>query len=122
GKPQLFQIPQGATRLFLGIPDAVGFNGSPGGYGDNSGAFTLSVKVLVANVSAPSLANVQTTGANFNFSFLTTSDQNYTIEVATNLLMGGWNYYTNVTGDGNIFHFAAPINQAGTQFFRVESP
>ena len=122
GKPQLFQIPQGATRLFLGIPDAGGFNGSPGGYSDNSGVFTLSVKVLVANVSAPTLANVQTVGTNFSFSFLTTSGQSYTVEVATNLLMGGWNYYTNVTGNGNIFQLAAPIHQAGTQFFRVESP
>ena len=122
GNPQLFQIPQGATRLFLGIPDASGFNGSPGGYSDNSGAFTLSVKVLVANVSAPAVANVQILGTNFNFAFLTTSGQSYTVEVATNLLTGGWNYYTNVTGDGNIFQLVAPIHQAGTQFFRVDSP
>ncbi len=61
-------------------------------------------------------------GTNFNFAFLTTSGQSYTVEVATNLLMGGWNYYTNVTGDGNIFQLAVPINQAGTQFFRVDSP
>ncbi len=45
GAAQQFVVPAGATRLFLGIPDAPAFNGGPGGYGDNFGSFTASFVV-----------------------------------------------------------------------------
>ena len=35
--------PVGADRLYLGLPDASGFNGAAGFYGDNSGSFAVSV-------------------------------------------------------------------------------
>jgi hypothetical protein len=43
-------VPTGATKLYLGIPDALGFNGSPGYYDDNTGGF----QVNVAGVPEPS--------------------------------------------------------------------
>jgi hypothetical protein len=43
-RPQHFEIPAGATHLYLGIADAWGFRGSPGYYDDNTGAFNLTVR------------------------------------------------------------------------------
>ena len=39
---QTFYVPTGATALYLGISDAGGYNGGPGYYGDNYGAFTVN--------------------------------------------------------------------------------
>jgi len=40
-----FIAPVGATRLFLGIPDGFGFNGPPGAYDDNDGAYQISIGI-----------------------------------------------------------------------------
>ena len=48
GAVQQFNVPAGATRLFLGCADACSFNGSPSCYGDNSGVFNVSLEVLPA--------------------------------------------------------------------------
>jgi uncharacterized repeat protein (TIGR03803 family) len=48
GSLQQFVIPTGATRLFLGIADAISWNGAPGYYGDNSGSFTASFQISLA--------------------------------------------------------------------------
>lgn len=42
---QEFIAPTGATRLFLGIPDGFGFNGPPGAYDDNDGAYRIRLGV-----------------------------------------------------------------------------
>ena len=44
-QPQQFVAPSGATRLFLGIPDGFGFNGPPGAYDDNDGAYRIRIGV-----------------------------------------------------------------------------
>jgi hypothetical protein len=36
-------VPTGATTLYLGLPDALGFNNPPGYYNDNTGSFTVSI-------------------------------------------------------------------------------
>lgn len=41
---QRFWIPEGATRLYLGLADAGYFTGAPGAYADNDGAFTADVQ------------------------------------------------------------------------------
>ena len=122
GTAQLFQIPEGATRLFLGIPDAGGFNGPPGGYGDNSGSFAVTVNVLVAEIPSVTLTNILASGTNLSFSFPTILAQSYTIETSTNIWAANWTYYTNTIGDGRVFKLSVPINQVGAQFFRVECP
>ncbi len=48
GTAQQFNVPEGATHLYLGIADADGLNGPPGFYADNSGYFTVT-----ANLSVP---------------------------------------------------------------------
>jgi hypothetical protein len=37
------RVPTGATSLYLGIADALGFNGPVGWYNDNTGSFTVTV-------------------------------------------------------------------------------
>lgn len=51
---QEFMIPEGATRLYLGLADAGYFTGDPGAYADNEGAFSADVRFNV--VPAPGAA------------------------------------------------------------------
>lgn len=119
GAVQQFFVPQGATRLFLGITDAGGFGGAPGGYGDNSGDFTASVNVLVPY---PQIISLQLEGATFGFSFRTISGQSYTIQQATDVTSGNWSYCTNFTGDGLVDQITVPANSSQAMFFRVREP
>jgi len=48
-----FVAPVGATRLFLGIPDGFGFNGPPGAYDDNDGAYRIVIGVNSVPVPEP---------------------------------------------------------------------
>ncbi len=41
---QQFNVPAGATRLYLGLADAGWFTGDPGTYADNAGAFEADVR------------------------------------------------------------------------------
>jgi len=50
---QTFNIPAGATRLFLGMPDCFNASGPPGYYGDNSG----SLSVTVSQVPEPGMGS-----------------------------------------------------------------
>jgi hypothetical protein len=45
GKPIVFAVPDGATRLFLGIADGFSFHGAPSYYGDNAGKFVATFTV-----------------------------------------------------------------------------
>lgn len=45
GSVQQFNVPAGATRLFLGIADAPNYQGDPGAYGDNVGLFSATFSV-----------------------------------------------------------------------------
>jgi hypothetical protein len=38
-------VPVGATELYLGLPDSLGFGQQPGYYNDNTGAFTVDIAV-----------------------------------------------------------------------------
>jgi hypothetical protein len=42
GTTQVFYVPTGATKLYLGLADACGYNGGPSCYGDNLGSFTVT--------------------------------------------------------------------------------
>jgi hypothetical protein len=42
GSVQTFVVPTGATELYLGISDALGYNGAPGTYSDNAGMFDVA--------------------------------------------------------------------------------
>lgn len=53
GAGKTFTAPTGATRLFLGIADGFGFNGAPGAYEDNDGAFQVAVRTSDTTESVP---------------------------------------------------------------------
>ncbi len=46
GVVQRFNVPAGATRLFLGFVDAVGFHGLPGSYDDNTGSIDATANLI----------------------------------------------------------------------------
>jgi hypothetical protein len=43
GSSDTVVVPIGATSLYLGLPDALGFDNPPGYYNDNTGSFTVNV-------------------------------------------------------------------------------
>lgn len=43
GAQQRFQIPDGATDLYLGYADGYSFQGAPGAYGDNTGGLSVAL-------------------------------------------------------------------------------
>jgi hypothetical protein len=45
-------VPEGATRLFLGFADGYLYQGAPGWYGNNSGELTVTVAVQTGAASA----------------------------------------------------------------------
>jgi hypothetical protein len=57
GLAQQFFVPTGATILVLGIVDAGGYNGVPGAYFDNHGAFAVDVHAPAANGGVPEPAS-----------------------------------------------------------------
>jgi PEP-CTERM motif len=50
GTTQVFNVPGGATQLYLGISDACGYNGDPSCYSDNSGTFTVTANATGGSV------------------------------------------------------------------------
>jgi hypothetical protein len=60
GTAQTFIAPPGATRLFLGIPDGVDFEGPAGAYDDNTGSFDVTVRST--EVPEPTIASVAVVG------------------------------------------------------------
>lgn len=118
GAVQQFIVPTGATRLFLGISDAPGFDGSPGAYGDNSGTFTASFQIASAGLN---LLPPQASGTNFILSFQSLSSQAYQVESTTNLAGGNWITNTSLTGDGTLKQIFFPMTNT-MQFFRLVEP
>ena len=45
GRGRTYEVPEGATRLFLGFVDAASFEGDPGYYNNNAGELTVVVEV-----------------------------------------------------------------------------
>jgi hypothetical protein len=45
GKGRRYEVPSGATRLYLGFADAAAYNGPPGWYGNNAGQLQVTVAV-----------------------------------------------------------------------------
>jgi hypothetical protein len=59
---------------------------------------------------------------NFSFSFSTQSNQNYTVQQATNLATSDWVFYTNFSGNGSVMQVVAPTTNVSQEFFRVIEP
>jgi len=57
GSALAFTAPTTATRLYLGVIDAFGFNGQSGFYSDNPGSFSVDVHLAAANGGVPEPAS-----------------------------------------------------------------
>jgi len=68
------------------------------------------------------LSAAQESGNNFSFSFQTVTNQSYTIQQNTNLLSTNWLNYTNITGNGSVYQFTAPLTNTPQRYFRVVEP
>ena len=53
GSLQTFQVPTGATALYLGISDACGYNGAPSCYNDNLGSFSVTASLQSGGTTVP---------------------------------------------------------------------
>lgn len=100
GTVQRFTVPAGATRLFLGIPDAYEgavYQGNPGYYDDNTGSLTAQFSFELGTaigLSAPQHFSINTkqpsaTGRNWTFLAEHASEQEgltLTVETSTDLV------------------------------------
>ncbi|MHB8636982.1 MAG: hypothetical protein ACYC96_10995, partial [Fimbriimonadaceae bacterium] len=53
GSQQVFNVPDGATRLYLGYADGYGYSGPPGEYQDNTYAVTASFNIRPSGTPEP---------------------------------------------------------------------
>jgi hypothetical protein len=61
GRGPAVDVPDGATRLFLGFADGHLYQGAPGWYGNNSGELTVTVAVETRAAPAPSFTSQRPT-------------------------------------------------------------
>jgi hypothetical protein len=50
------------------------------------------------------------------------TNQSYAIQQNTNLLSTNWLNFTNITGNGSVYQFTAPVAGQAKNFFRVTQP
>ena len=91
-------------------------------YLPNNLGLTEYVYLVVTGTVPAQLQSPGLTNGNFTFSFGTANDQGYTVQQNTNLATTDWTFYTNITGNGSIYQFFAPVTNIPRRFFRVGSP
>ncbi|MCX6874598.1 MAG: hypothetical protein NTW21_12450 [Verrucomicrobia bacterium] len=68
-------------------------------------------------ILGPALSN-----GNLVFSFATANSQSYTVEYSDDLWPAHWQVHSNLTGNGALLEFTAPVADAPQRFFRVRQP
>jgi len=86
------------------------------------GSVTSAPPAMLTVIAPAQIQSPQLAGANFTFSFSTVSSQSYTVQQNTNLTTTNWIFYTNITGNGSLYQFVAPVSSKRQQFFRVSEP
>jgi hypothetical protein len=86
------------------------------------GSVTSSPPAVLSVVNPAQIQSPHLAGTNFTFGFSTVSSQSYTVQQNTNMAMTSWIFYTNITGNGSLYQFAAPVSSNRQQFFRVSEP
>ncbi len=86
------------------------------------GSVTSAPPAMLTVVTPVQIQLPLLTGTNFTFSFSTVSPQSYTVQQNTNLATTNWTFYTNITGNGSLYQFLAPVGSNRQQFFRVSEP
>jgi len=116
-----------ATIVVSVLPTAPGtvinmFGAIPFDYDLNLANNFSNIVTTIASASVQ-IISPRLSGTNFTFSFLTMSNQSYTIQVSTNLASStNWNLYSNFIGNGSNFQLRVPVKPGPRQFFRVREP
>jgi hypothetical protein len=108
--------------------DALGLNAKPVAavtftmpHGPDTTANTATGIFALSGAPSVALQSPQAAGGGINFSFATMAGQSYTIEQTTNLSLGSWQVYQQITGNGETMQITAPLTNR-QQFFRVLQP
>ena len=59
GKGRAYDVPKGATRLFLGFADGYYYTGPPGWYGNNAGELSVTVDMATRATTRPEMTAVR---------------------------------------------------------------
>ena len=71
----------------------------------------MIAKIGEAAVASPvTLLNPQNNGTTFQFQFLSQSGFTHAVQYRTNLVVGSWLTYSNVTGDGALKTIPIPLS------------
>ena len=85
----------------------------------------MIAKITESTAASPvTLLSPQTTGTNFQFHFLSQTGFTNSVQYRTNLTLGNWQTYTNVTGDGTSKTSSIPLSvfsPAKQGFIRVST-
>ncbi len=79
---------------------------------------------FVAGPNPTQLINAQPAGTNFQFSFLSQTGVTNSVQYRTNLILGNWLTYSNITGDGSLKTIPIPVSVfkgAKQGFIRISS-
>jgi hypothetical protein len=79
---------------------------------------------FVVGPNPTQLINAQPAGTNFQFSFLSQTGVTNSVQYRTNLILGNWLTYSNITGDGSLKTIPIPVSVfkgAKTGFIRISS-
>jgi hypothetical protein len=80
--------------------------------------------IFAVGATPTQLINAQRTGTNFQFSFLSQTGVTNSVQYRTNLVLGNWLTYSNVTGDGTLKTIPIPLSVFGPSpqgFIRVST-
>jgi subtilase family serine protease len=83
------------------------------GYDLCTGLGTMNGTNLINALTVPLTVNLlipHTVGTNFQFQFLSQVGFTHAVQYGTNLVLGGWQSYTNVTGDGTLKTISIPLS------------
>jgi hypothetical protein len=90
---------------------------------EGGGTYLSSGVSAVITPFSPLLLSPKLSGGNFSFSFVSMSNQVYTVETTTNLNTALWTTNSNPIGNGSLLQIAVPVNlNTPAQFFRVVVP
>jgi hypothetical protein len=91
--------------------------------GGSGGGFSYDRSTPPLPPSPPQILSVQLTGNNFTMSFLTVSNQSYTVQANLDLTTTNWFDCTNFTGNGLVMQVTVlASNGVPLQVFRVKQP
>jgi hypothetical protein len=116
GQVQYFDVPTGATVVYLGIPDAANYNGPPGTYGDNWGYFVVNYSVYTSSMH-PSISYFSPTSGSVGASVTITGTN---LQGATAVTFNG--VAASFTQDSSTQITATVPSGATTGPFHVDTP